>query len=556
MRVAGSGGALTDKGDLIAGRYRLLARLGSGGMGVVWRGWDERLHRTVAIKQLIAQSGLVGTEAEQASERAIREGRITARLQHPHAIPVYDVAEHEGQPCLIMQFLPSRSLHEVLSERGRLPVAEVAQLGSQVASALAAAHQAGIVHRDIKPGNVLIAEDGSAKITDFGISRTLGDMTLGSDATLAGTPAYLAPEVARGQKADLSSDVYSLGATLYTALEGQPPFGTDLNPMALLQRVAAGEIRPPRRSGPMTALLFRMLHPDPRMRPTMHHVENELAALAAASDSAGLVGVSPAGRPAATTRPGTQSATLRAAQARSRLASIPPSAPPARASAPLLPPTAPPPPSRRRAGRRAAWIAATVAVIVAAASALILVLSAHRGPGAATGIHAASSPPATARATTAPLSSTAPSSSQPSTPASATSSSTPATSSSTPSATPSTSTPPSTAGPAATAAVLERAITDYYALMPDHLVAGWTRLTRQYQVDHAQGFAGYTAFWAPISRVQLKDVSGQPPDTVAATIRYHYRNGDTIEEQTTFHLVYSGGEWKIADSTVSSSRNV
>jgi serine/threonine protein kinase len=542
---------VTDKGDLIAGRYRLLARLGSGGMGVVWRGWDERLHRTVAIKQLIAQSGLSGAEAEQANDRAMREGRITARLQHPHAIPVYDVAEHDGQPCLIMQFLPSRSLHEVLSERGTLPVAEVAQWGSQVASALAAAHHAGIVHRDIKPGNVLIAEDGSAKITDFGISRTLGDMTLGSVGMVAGTPAYLAPEVARGQKADLSSDVYSLGATLYTALEGQPPFGTDDNPMALLHRVAAGEIRPPRRSGPMTALLFRMLHPDPRMRPSMQHVQDELTALAAAG-SAGLAGVPPARRAAATAMSQAQPATLRPGQTSARLASIPPPVPQARPSTPLLPATPEPPGRGRR--RRAAWVAAAVAVILAAATALILVLAGHRGhsPSAAN-----ETPPlspsrastASTRAATAPASSAAPSSTQPSTPVSATSSATP-------SATPSTSTPPSSAGPAATARVLERAITDYYALIPDHLAAGWTRLTQPYQVDHAHGFAGYTQFWAPISKVQLKDVSGQPPDTVSATIRYRYRNGQTIEEQTTFRLVFIDGLWKIADSTVSSSRNV
>ncbi|MDQ3900049.1 MAG: serine/threonine protein kinase, partial [Actinomycetota bacterium] len=254
---------MSDEGELIVGRYRLVSCLGRGAMGVVWQAHDERLHRTVAIKQLLLPARLTDSEGEEASRRAMREGRITARLHHPHAIAVFDVAEHEGRPCLIMEYLASRSLATVLSTRGVLLPEEVADLGRQIASALAAAHQAGIVHRDIKPGNVLLAEDGTTKITDFGVSHAVGDVTVTATGMLAGTPAYLAPEVAQGHRASFSSDVFSLGATLYTALEGTPPFGVNPNPIALLHQVASGEIIAPRRSGPLTPVLLRLLQRDP-----------------------------------------------------------------------------------------------------------------------------------------------------------------------------------------------------------------------------------------------------------------------------------------------------
>ena len=208
-------------------------------------------------------------EALLARQRVIREARITARLHHPHAVTIYDVVDDGDYPCLIMQFVPSSSLTGLLRERGTIPPAQVSRIGADLAAALHAAHEVGIVHRDVKPGNVLITDDGSAKLTDFGISHAAGDVTLTSTGMVSGTPAYLAPEVARGGTSGFSADVFSLGATMYAALEGAPPFGLEPNPMAVLHRVASGQIIPPQRSGPSTPLLLRMLAQAPADRPTI-----------------------------------------------------------------------------------------------------------------------------------------------------------------------------------------------------------------------------------------------------------------------------------------------
>lgn len=271
---------MSDEGRLIAGRYRLHQGIGSGAMGVVWRAVDERLHRTVAVKQLLLQPGYTDEETEEARQRSMREGRIAARLQHQNAIAVFDVAEDEGQPVLVMEYLPSQSLGTVISEQGLLSPQRVAQIGAQVAGALAAAHMAGIVHRDLKPGNILLGDNGISKITDFGISRAIGDVSVTKSGILAGTPAYLSPEVALGRDPAPASDVFSLGSTLYAAIEGEPPFGVDDNAISLLHRVANGHVEPPRQAGPLAAGLMQLLLPDPVDRPTMAHARNILQAVA------------------------------------------------------------------------------------------------------------------------------------------------------------------------------------------------------------------------------------------------------------------------------------
>ncbi|MGV9677209.1 serine/threonine-protein kinase [Nocardia sp. NPDC003482] len=299
---------------MIAGHYRLVERIGSGGTGVVWRAVDERLERSVAIKQILTQPSLPPGEKDIVRQRASREARNAARFQHPNAIVVFDITDHEGDPCLIMEYLPSQSLAVVLASQGTLPLPQVARIGEQVASALVAAHRAGIVHRDVKPGNVLLGENHTVKITDFGISKAKGDVTLTATGLISGTAAYLAPEVARGAEPSPAADVFALGATLFHALEGEPPYGTNPNPLALLYAAANGQLKQPRNAGPLTDLLLDLLSFDPEDRPSMTEVRDHLADFAdygADSEPTHML----ATRRPATRRQATRTLDRRAAQA-------------------------------------------------------------------------------------------------------------------------------------------------------------------------------------------------------------------------------------------------
>jgi len=253
--------------NAVDGRYTLKGQLGSGGMGVVWLAHDELLHREVAVKQLKLPD-LAPAASEVARTRAMREARIAARLAHPNAITVFDVVLEDDLPWIVMEYLPSRSLAALLEERGPLSPAETARIGEKIAQALAAAHAAGIVHRDVKPANVLIGHEGAVKLTDFGISRATGDVTITEAGAIAGTPAYLAPEVARGDAPDARSDIFSLGATLYAAVHNQSPYGESDNNLGLLYRAAQGRVERPTRAGSLLRPLELLLAVDPASRPT------------------------------------------------------------------------------------------------------------------------------------------------------------------------------------------------------------------------------------------------------------------------------------------------
>ncbi|APA97526.1 protein kinase domain-containing protein [Nocardia seriolae] len=241
---------------------------------------DQRLERSVAVKQIITQPSLSDADKDIVRQRAAREARNAARFQHPNAIVVFDITEHEGDPCLVMEYLPSQSLAVVLSAQGTLPLPQVARIGEQVASALIAAHRAGIVHRDVKPGNILLGDNGAVKITDFGIAKSKGDVTLTTTGLISGTAAYLAPEVARGAEPTPAADVFALGATLFHALEGEPPYGTNPNPLALLYAAANGQISEPRNAGPLSDLLLSLLSFEPEDRPSMLDVRDIMAEFA------------------------------------------------------------------------------------------------------------------------------------------------------------------------------------------------------------------------------------------------------------------------------------
>ena len=322
---------------MIAGHYRLVERIGSGGTGVVWRAVDERLERSVAIKQILTQPSLPPGEKEIVRARASREARNAARFQHPNAIVVFDITDHEGDPCLVMEYLQSQSLAMVLSSQGVLPLDQVARIGEQVASALVAAHRAGIVHRDVKPGNVLLGENGTVKITDFGISKAKGDVALTATGLISGTAAYLAPEVARGTDPTPAADVFALGATLFHALEGEPPYGSNPNPLALLYAAANGQLSQPRNAGQLTDLLLDLLSFEPEDRPSMVEVRDQLAEFADMADDAVPTRMLATHRPASR-RQATRTLDRRAEQAEISTAEMMAQEPP---SEPSLPPVRP-----------------------------------------------------------------------------------------------------------------------------------------------------------------------------------------------------------------------
>ncbi|WP_410789461.1 protein kinase domain-containing protein [Kribbella sp. C-35] len=257
---------------LIGGRYLLGEPLGSGGMGSVWRAHDQQLDRVVALKR--AHPGVDDPEGR----RLRREARTGARLHDPHVVTIFDVVTDGDEHWLVLEYLPSHGLDEL----GKLPPDQVARIGVQIASALQAVHAAGIIHRDLKPANILVTADGTAKLADFGISRRLWAEATLTDSSTVGTPNHLAPEVANGNDPTTASDVFSLGAVLYTALEGHSPFGDDPNPLAVLRRAAHGELEPLRRGGELTPLITRMLAVEPGDRPSIAEVVNELGGTAAA----------------------------------------------------------------------------------------------------------------------------------------------------------------------------------------------------------------------------------------------------------------------------------
>ncbi|MEV1131232.1 serine/threonine-protein kinase [Agromyces sp. NPDC049794] len=580
---------MSSPSTVIADRYRLVQLLGTGGMGVVWQAWDERLERPVAVKMLRTQPELTDGEREVATNRAMREARITAGLHHPHAVTVFDVVEHEGQPCIVMQLIGSTPLSERLREHGTLMPEETARIGAQVSSALAAAHKLRIVHRDVKPGNILIAEDGSAMISDFGISHALGDTTITATGMMHGTPAYLAPEVARGQPTSFASDVFSLGSTMYAMLEGSPPFGADNNALALLHKVARGGYPEPEHAGPLAPLLDEMLSADPKRRPTMKTVASRLSKLAggtdaaAASDSptvplagaaaaaaaaAGAAGAAAAeterlGEPTAATKrleepapaaSGTETAATErlagiaafdavVAPARNRPAPPAPARPVGHRGQPPTPPIVPvqpstePPPNRR--GRTVAMIGALVlaGILLLGGGAFLFGLL-GQNPGNAGGPEARETP----TATQTPDAATTPTATSEPQPAPAPVEPTP----------PAEETPAPAPAPSPEQRIVD-SLTSYYSMLPGDLDSAWPLMTADYQVNHVGGRDAYGEFWGAVSAVEVTDVQASPPDAAQATLTYSFTDGSVVQEVTAYRLVDDGGVLKIAATEVLSS---
>ncbi|MBB5630823.1 serine/threonine-protein kinase [Sphaerisporangium krabiense] len=251
---------------LLAGRYRLIAPIGQGGMGTVWRAADELLRQEVAIKEVLLPPELGAEHRAELRERTLREARAAASLRsHPSIVTVHDVVLEGGQPWIVMELVRGRSLDKIVREGGPLPPARVAAIGLAVLDALGAAHAAGILHRDVKPGNVLITDDGRVLLTDFGIATIAGDPALTQAGLLSGSPGYTAPERLRGEPDGPPSDLWSLGATLYAAVEGVRAFQRD-NAAAVMAAVMMHEPRPPLLAGPLAPVLAATLEKDPARR--------------------------------------------------------------------------------------------------------------------------------------------------------------------------------------------------------------------------------------------------------------------------------------------------
>ncbi|MFG2354623.1 serine/threonine-protein kinase [Streptomyces sp. NPDC048521] len=251
---------------VIAGRYRLEARIGRGGMGVVWRASDQVLGRHVAVKELLPDDSLPEDDTRRRRDRTFREARAVAQLRHPHIIVVHDVVEHDERPYLVMELVDGGSLADRIARQGPVDAAEAARIGIALLSAVGTAHEAGVLHRDIKPANVLI-ESGTDRVvlTDFGIAQVAGATTLTETGSFVGSPEYTAPERMSGLRTGPESDLWSLGALLCTALSGESPFRRD-SLGGILHAVVADDIRPPAQAGPLLPVVRGLLERDPDRR--------------------------------------------------------------------------------------------------------------------------------------------------------------------------------------------------------------------------------------------------------------------------------------------------
>jgi serine/threonine protein kinase len=263
----------------VAGRFRLDFPIGRGGAGVVWRGEDEVLQRPVAVKEILVPLAGAQKERDTLRKRVLREARALARLNNPSIVAIYDVEEEAERFWIIMELVDAESLGDVIRNYGPLPPEQVAAIGLELVEALTAAHQKGVLHRDVKPGNVLLGRDGRVRLTDFGIAATEGDMTLTGTGALVGSPAYIAPERIRGSSGSPASDLWGLAATLYSAVEGTPPFeGPET--YAVLSAVVEGRRRPFHNAGPLRSLLSDLLDHEAEDRPSTDEIRQRLQTIA------------------------------------------------------------------------------------------------------------------------------------------------------------------------------------------------------------------------------------------------------------------------------------
>ncbi|WP_193605114.1 serine/threonine-protein kinase [Nocardioides dongkuii] len=470
----------------IADRYDVERAVGHGSTGTVWLCRDAVLGRHVALKRVGIRPG--GSDADL--DRAMREARSAAALNHPHVVSVFDTVEENDETWLVMEYVDSRTLGDLIEAEGPLPPERVARLGAQAAEGLAAAHARGIVHRDVKPGNILVDADDRAKITDFGIARIQGDPQLTTVGVISGTPAYLAPEVARGKNPGAPADVWALGVTLYRAVEGRGPYEEHDNAIAMLTTIASGRPRPPERAGVLELALSRMLDPDPTTRWSMEDAAHALRR---------------AGRDQ------TPSPVATPAEPTPAVTAVP---------APDAPPATPAATSGDGDGRRRGplLLAAAAVVVLLALGIGYLTLggdddgdepAADPSPTSSSERERDQEPAGQGGGT--PQEPADPVEESPATPAE------PEESAEEPAEEPA-------AEPAGGAGAV---VTDYYSLLPADTEAAWEMFTPALQATMKGGYDGYAGFWRTISSVDVLGTQTVRPGIVKVTLRY-----DTGEVET------------------------
>jgi len=474
---------------LIAGRYTLDREVGRGGMGAVWLGRDEVLGRAVALKRIGMSPGAHGPDLA----RAEREARLAARLNHPHVVAVFDLVLEDEQQWLVMEYVENVTLAQLVRDRGPLSPDAAAPFLGQAADALAAAHAAGIVHRDVKPSNILVTRHGQVKLSDFGIARAEADASLTQTGLVTGSPAYLAPEVASGQMATDASDVWSLGATLFHALAGKPPYDAGENLMGTLYKIVHED--PPRLAdaGWLSPLLEATMTRDPAQRWSMAQVRDFLKSGPAVPPLVPRVASIGNDDPTRT----------------QVLATAGQPAVPEPTTSPVSEPLAQPAPEPTPVGRRRPGLLVPVLAGLAVLLVLGLVLWAVLSGGGDS-----KSP------TAGPVS---PRSSG---------------GSSSPTQTPQVS-QPTTAG-------MENFIRNYLSTVTSNPDAAYAMLTPSFQ-QASGGLSGYRGFWDTIRSAEVLSFSGTNPDdlTVGYAVEYTRQDGSRARDDVSLQLVYQDGKYLI-----------
>ncbi|WP_188111450.1 serine/threonine-protein kinase [Nocardioides antri] len=469
----------------VADRYALDREIGRGGSGAVWLARDEVLGRVVAMKRVGLPPGASAFEMA----RAEREARLAARVNHPNVISVFDFVNEGDHHWLVTEYVDGTTLATMIRERGRLSAEEAAPLLLQVAEALAEAHRTGVVHRDVKPSNILIARDGTVKLSDFGIARAESDASLTQTGLVTGSPAYLAPEVATGASATAASDVWSFGTTIYHALSGRPPYevtGEGSAVLATLYKIAHEDPPRLRNAGWLGPLLEAAMDRDPLRRPTMDDVVSYLRARPPAPPVIGTQ-VLPAAEPAEP-EPDRTDHTLVGT-----------------AAAPVGGVAAPAGPSNRSVGFRTALAGLAVLAVLAVVGVILVIGADDEDPtDAASPDGGAGSPSSATTQTEDSASPTRP-----------------------------------------TEAELEEFASSYVTTAASDPDAGFALLTPAYQARSTE----YADFWGPVSNPEVLDVSADADAmTVTYTYQYDFPGSGNRTEQVTLFLVQEGDELLIDDA--------